>query len=121
MFTSNNHGNYRQSQHGSNVNNNNFSSQSSKRSSSRQGSGSFPRFDTDADGRACSNTIASRRSSVGSSESSVSYKKYDCNVCGIKFEFAETLKSHMESHITGARTNRCKLITKILQNYNFRP
>lgn len=96
-----------QQQHCSNSNTGH--SISSKRSSSRQSNNAFTRYEVDVTRVAPSSTsvATSRRASVGSHENNISFKKFDCYICGIKFEFAETLKSHLESH-AGARNIRCK-------------
>ncbi|CAL8122410.1 unnamed protein product [Orchesella dallaii] len=77
----------------------NSASHSSKRSVSRQSAASFSRMELDP------NVRVSRRASFGGHENSSFPKKFDCLICGIKFEFAETLKSHMDSH-AGTRNIR---------------
>ncbi|ODN00800.1 putative zinc finger protein [Orchesella cincta] len=81
------------------IGNGNSSGTHTKRSVSRQSGASFNRMESDA------STRVSRRASFGGHENSGFQKKFDCLICGIKFEFAETLKSHMDSH-AGARNMR---------------
>lgn len=79
-----------------------------KRSGSRQSGSSFHKYEVDFNNSMSVRGNVSRRASVGGHENNHSLKKFDCLICGIKFEFAETLKSHMDSH-AGSRSSRCTL------------